>query len=120
MVFFGEEGRCETTAEEEGGGGEDAEEAEAEDQLADGAPANAHIVVRGLAEHVVEPLVEPAERPACLAFRAQDERGDGRTESQCVESRETDRHRDGHGELLVKTAGDSGDEDGRNEDGGQN
>ena len=119
LVFFGEEGRCETTAEEKGGRGENAEETEAEDQLADSAPANAHVVVRGLAEHVVEPLVEPTEWPACLAFRAQNERGDGRTESQCVESRETDRHRNGHGELLVKTAGDAGDENGRNEDGGK-
>ena len=119
LILFGQEGRGETAAEEKCGRRQDSEEAEAEDEFADGRAANAHVVVRGLAEHVVEPLVESAERSAGLAFRAQDERGDGRTEGQGVESGQADGDRDGHGELLVEAAGDAGDEDRGDEDRGK-
>ena len=120
LVFLRQERRGETSAEKHRGRGKNAEESDAQHQLADGRTANAHVFVRRAAEHVVEPLVKPAEQSARLSFGTEDERGDGRTEGQRVEGGNADRDRDGHGKLLVKASRDSGDENGRDENRGQN
>ena len=77
----------------------------------------AEVTLGGAFEVAIEDTEEPAQQTAALRTRPQQQSGQRRAESQRIERREHYRNGDGRGELLIKTAGDSGDEDRRDEDG---
>src|SRR5271157_3151228 len=71
---------------------------------------SANISVGGLAEDVIEPAEESAQRSPGGLPGAQQHGGESRTERKRVERGEQDRNRDGDGELFVKLSGNAGNE----------
>ena len=73
LVLFGQEPAGHLLAEHPDGAGHHDEQEQADDALADEPPAEPHVAVGGLAEHVVEPAVERSQGAAGLLLGLQDQ-----------------------------------------------
>ena len=79
------------------------------------APDQRRYPLVALAKQAVEPIEETPQQAVALLFGLEQQRGERGTQSQRVEGREDHRDRDGDCELLIQAAGDSGNENGRDE-----
>ncbi len=71
-------------------------------------------------KHAVKPIEKSPQQSAARLLRPEQQRRKRRAERERIERGEQNGNRDGDGELLVKLAGDSGNEGRRHKDGGEN
>ena len=119
LVLFREETAGQSPSQKAGESRHQNQKEEAHPRLPDKSPAPTDIAVGGAAEDIIEPAVEAAKRAPGFLFRLEEHGRQGWGQSQSVEGGNDDGDGDGDGKLLIKPAGDAGNEDGGNEDRGQ-
>src|ERR1700730_3991307 len=119
LIFIRQETRGHPAAEETGGREERGQYHEREGGLANQGAGEANVAVGGALETAVEAIEEPAQQAFTLLSWPEQEGGKRGAESEGVESREDHRHRNSHGELLIKPPGNSRDKGRRYKHGGE-